>query len=210
MPEALPDIPAPDCSFNLDQFIRMAYQRKQLVEPFREGGLGGNSIRKKAAWLTFTTATDATKIVFSPFFANMVIPQSEGKTDGGNDNSTPFGVEDYVGEQPVKVEYEYRKQHPTVIEALRKFIQESIPTVGLYALTIYLFNKNGQILCIETDNAGVTKHNGLPIFNNRISSRGSQGLNAPDINKAGFSFPAEWDAQVTLITPDDFNPLYDF
>jgi hypothetical protein len=207
VPNVLPEIPANDCPFKIDQIVRAAFQLRQLDgEPFSPT----NAITKKASWATLVSATDETKIVFTPIFASLTIPQSEGKEEGGNDNSTAFGIPEYVGENSVKVESEYKNIAPAVVAALRKLVQQSIPQTGSYRLTVFLFTKNGQILCIETKEAAVTKHSGNPLFNLRFSSRGSEGFNASDKVKQGWYFPSDWDEKVALITPEDFNPLTDF
>lgn len=211
VPNVLPAIPANDCPFKIDQIVRAAFQLRQLgVEPFIATGTSATPITKKASWATYVAATDETKIVFTPIFAALTIPQSEAKEEGGNDNSTAFGIPEYVGENTVKVESEYKNIAPAVVAALRKLVQQSIPQTGSYRLTVYLFTKNGQILCVETTQANVAKHSGNPLFNLRFSSRGSEGFNASDKVKQGWYFPSDWDEKVTLITPEDFNPLTDF
>lgn len=207
VPDVLPEIPANDCPFKIDQIIRAAFQLRQIgAEPFTPT----DPITKKASWAKLVAAPDATKIVFTPIFAGLVIPRSEAKEEGGNDNSTAFGIPEYVGEQTVKITATLKNIGPKVVAALRKLVEQSIPQTGAYRLTVYLFTKNGQILCIEHTQANVVKHTGNPLFNLRFSSRGSEGFNASDTVEMGWYFPADWDEQVNLITPEDFNPLTDF
>jgi hypothetical protein len=207
-PAALASMPAnSQCPFTFNQIIRLAVQRFQGPDnPFD----ATNPITKKASWTALTTAPDSKKLVFTPIFAGLVIPESEAKVEGGGDNSTPFGIEQYVGENPVKVAFKWRNLIPAIVNVLRTYVQESIPTIGVYALTVYMITKDGLIVAVELKNANVVQNAGIPVFNFRVSSTGSEGLNAPNTNSGGFSMPDNWDANIVMIKPEDFNPLTDF
>jgi len=207
---SLTALPAADaCPTKFDQILRSAFQRAQSAPPF--DATAGKKITEKAAWLALMGVSTAAKIVVSPIFANLVIPGSEAKENGGNDNSTPFGIPQYGGENPVKVEYVFTNLSPAQIVGIRKFSQESIPLLGSFALTNYFFTKNGDIVANKPKGYGVDEYAGLPIYNHRLGSISSEGLNADNKNAAGFYLPAYWDETVEVITADklDFNPLFD-
>src|SRR5687768_14263020 len=96
LPAALTAIPASTCPFKLDQIVRLALQRRQPVATPPFATLA--DIQTLLDWTTLRDAVDATKIVLTPLFAGLTIPESEGQTVGGNDNSTIGGVPEYNGE----------------------------------------------------------------------------------------------------------------
>lgn len=165
------------------------------------------AMKTKAAWVTALAETGDKKIVVSPIFSNLTIPASEGQTEGGNDNSTPFGTPDYLGETAVTVPLQFRNLSFIVEKALRKFSQESRPTVGAYSLGLFLFTKNGQILCAKT--TATVGNNPLAILNWRVGTRGTEGFNKNDIVPASFTLAPYWSEDAELVTPTDFNPLFD-
>lgn len=205
---AMPSLPLADaCQFKFDQIIGAAFQRAQpLATP---SFTTAAPITELDSWVALMAAVGATKIVVSPTFAGLVIPPSEATETGGNDNTTKFGIPEYGGEGAVKVDYIYTGLSPLMIAGIRKFSQESIPLLGTYALTVYLFTKDGAIIYNKRKGAAVGSADGLPIYNYRLSSIGSEGLNAGNKNNAGFYLPPYWDETVAMVTPTDWNPLID-
>lgn len=203
LPEALTEIPQPSCPFKLDQIVRMAFQRRQpsATPPFATLA----ELQAIAKWNTYKAATDSTKMVFSPIFAGMVIPPSEGLTTGGNDNSTFNGIPDYNGEGSVTVTGVMKNLPPATKRALDALSQESLAGVtGATNLTVFLFNKDGY--SFQENPAAGTTYRGIPIYNFRISSVGSEGLNAPNIHNFSFGVPANWADYLTSVKPT-FDPL---
>ena len=138
----------------------------------------------------------------SPFFAGMVIPQSEALTTGGNDNSTFNGIPDYNGEGMVTVTGQFKNLSPLAKTALDKLAQESIASpVGVTNLELFMFNKNKVGFSIGTK--------GVQVYNFRVSSVGSEGFNAPNIHNFSFNLPGDWDTGLTSFTPifDPFTEL---
>lgn len=207
---SLTALPAADaCASKFDQILRSAFQRSQATPPFT--AVVGKKITEKAAWLALMAKSDGTKIVVSPIFAGMVFPPSEGKENGGNDNSTPHGIPSYGGENPVKVAYVYTNLSPAQIVGLRTFSQESIPLLGSFSLTNYWFTRNGDIIANKPKTYAADEYAGAPIYNHRLSTIGSEGLNADNKNNADFYLPAYWDETIVIIPAStlDFNPLTD-
>jgi hypothetical protein len=206
-PALSPIAAAAACPTKFDQILRSAFQRAQKTPPFTAAA----PITDKASWIALMALNTAAKIVVSPLFAGMVIPPSEPKETGGNDNTTAFGIPSYGGENPVKVDYIYTNLSPAQIVGLRKFSQESIPLLGSFALTNYWFNKNGDIIANQPKGYAADEYAGVPIYNHRLSTIGSEGLNADNKNNAGFYLPEAWDETVVMITADklEWNPLFD-
>lgn len=202
-------VAADACPTKFDQILRSAFQRAQTTPPFSAGS--GKTIKEKAAWLALMGVSTDKKIVVSPIFAGMVIPSSEKKETGGNDNTTPFGIPSYAGENPVEVSYIYTNLSPAQIVGLRKFSQESIPLLGSFSLTNYWFTKDGAIIANVPKGYGADEHAGIPIYNHRLATIGSEGLGADNKNPAGFYLPEAWDETIVVIpsTELDFNPLFD-
>lgn len=196
-PVALTAIPVSGCPVKFDQFIRMAFQRAQpkATPPFV---VATTDITELASWTPLIAAADDEKIVVSPFFAGMEIPQSEEQVEGGNDNSTINGIEVYKGEGFVKVTGQMKGLSKEQYNALRKLSAESVASLGTAALTVYLFNRFGQIVSLADQ--------GIPVFNFRISSVGSAGFNAENVYNFSFSLAPEWDANVVMVKPE-FDPL---
>lgn len=205
LPAALSVVPAADsCPTKIDQIVRCAFMR---IRPGQAPAFALAAMKTKAAWVTALAETGDKKIVVSPIFSNLTIPASEGQTEGGNDNSTPFGTPDYLGETAVTVPLQFRNLSFIVEKALRKFSQESRPTVGAYSLGLFLFTKNGQILCAKT--TATVGNNPLAILNWRVGTRGTEGFNKNDIVPASFTLAPYWSEDAELVTPTDFNPLFD-
>lgn len=198
---AITAIPAADCPLKLDQIVRLGFQR---IQPGNASTFPAATaeITDIASWDALKTAVGGTKIQFSPYFDSLVIPQSEGLEEGGNDNSTAFGIPIDLGEGAVKVTGQFRNLPVAVKKALDAYRCESQSALGQAALGIYAINQYGEII----HNVNGTDPVAIPIYNFRLSSRGSEGFNASD--KIGFSFylPAGWDNDLAVTKPD-FNAL---
>jgi hypothetical protein len=202
LPASLEAIPAQDCPFKLDQIVKAAFQRRQplATPPFATLV----DIQTLAEWNTMKAAVDDTKIVISPLFAGLVIPESEPLTTGGNDNTTFNGIPDYNGEGMVTVTGVFKNLAPALKRSLDKLTQESLAGVGGSTnLTLYLFNKDGY--SFQT-NPSTTLYFGIPIYNFRVSSLGSAGLNAPNTHSFSFSVTADWADRLTSVKPA-FDPI---
>lgn len=194
LPAALVDIPTQDCPFIFDQIVRQAFQLAGQSS-FTEA-----TIKVLATWTPLLASSDATKVVTSPIFAELVIPQSEALTTGGNDNTTFNGIPQYNGEGAVTVTYQISNLSPETKTALESLTAFSLAgATGKSRLTTFLFNKDGKII---SDN-----HKGFPIYNFRISSVGSEGFNTPNKHAVSFTLMPGWDRNAVISEPTDFDPL---
>jgi hypothetical protein len=193
-PTALTAIPDNDCGMKFDQIVRLALQRRQSTPSFD----GTDLITVEATWDALKALTTAEKVVMSPIFAGMVIPPSEGAEEGGNDNSTVNGIPQYLGENPVKVTGEFRNLKSTVKAALDKLAGESLASAGVPQIWVYMFNRGRKVISKGNE--------GIPIYNFRVSTPGSEGYNQDNKHNFSFWLPADWDKDVVMAELD-FDPL---
>lgn len=185
LPSALPTVGNSTCAFDIDQVIRIAFQKPQDVAPFADA----TAIATQSNWTTLLGATDATKVVVSPFTVGVTIPASEGAFEGGDDNTTVDGLPLYKGENTVTVEGMFKSVAPSIIEQLRELSCFSLSQVGSSQLTVFMFNGKNEVLS-ESD------FKGIKINNFRIGSRGTEGYRASDMISFSFNMTGYWDASV--------------
>lgn len=193
-PTALADIPANTCPVQFDQIVRFAIQRSG------QASFTAVTIKVVATWTPLLAADDNTKVVLTPLFAEMVLPQSTALTAGGNDNTTVNGIPDYNGEGFVSVTGQIRGLSAAQAEALRSYTSESISnSIGGSNLEIIFINRYGTFIVDAT--------HGFKVYNFRLSSVGSEGLNAKNKHQFGFDLAPGWDKGAVMIKPTDFDPL---
>lgn len=198
-PAALATPPAQACPFRMDQIVRLAFRR---INGVAAAFATEAALKLQATWTPLIAAADSTKIVISPLFAGLVIPNSEGIFIGGGDNTTFNGIRSYMGEAFVTVTFTWSNMTPAVKAVLDTYAQESIANAaGLTNLGVHMFNVNGWDF-----------HNNLaffPVYNFRVSSRGTEGLNTNDTYQASFDLAPRWDANLAG-TKLSFDPLTAF
>jgi hypothetical protein len=193
-PAAIPTIAGLDCEVKFDQIVRIAFQRRDQASFANLAAL-----QAVATWTPLLAAAADTKIQFSPLLNSMVIPSSEEQVQGGNDNTTVNGIEEYLGEGFVKVTGRFQGLTAAIAQSLRGYTVESVASAGITDLVAYFFDRNGRII-----------HNnlkGFDIYNFRIGSVGSEGFNAKNNYPFSFALAPEWDAAATITGTLDFNPL---
>lgn len=209
LPESLTAIPQAACPFKFDQIVRLGFQRRQpsATPPFATLA----AMQTLATWTGFRDAVDDTKIVLSPIISGLVIPKSEGLFTGGNDNTTFNGIADYNGEGAITVTGTLKNIPPVIKRAMDLLVQESLSSaIGISNLTLYMFNRSGYGFAFNITNGEVatTTFKGFPTYNFRISSAGSEGFNAPNVNDISFQLPADWADYLISFKPN-FDPLTD-
>jgi hypothetical protein len=191
------------CATDLDQIVRIAFQKPQATPSFETA----TPIIDADTWTALLAASDDTKVVLSPATANVVIPSSEAVYVGENSNESINGLGYYLGEQNLRVTGEIHSASQAVIGALSELSCFSDVTLGASQLTAYFFIRRikgvSRVIAKGSDVAG--DYVGFQIFNFRVSSVGSEGYQTK--SKYMFSFdmqPDEW-AQMELISTE-FNP----
>ena len=192
------------CATDLDQIVRIAFQKPQATPSF----VTATPITDADTWTTLLAASDDTKVVLSPATANLVIPSSEAVYVGENSNESINGLGYYLGEQNIRVTGEISSASQLVIDALSDLACYSDVSLGASQLTAYFFIRRikgvSRVVAKGSDVAG--DYVGFQIFNFRVSSVGSEGYQTK--SKYMFSFdmqPDEWKKMELVST--DFNPL---
>lgn len=192
------------CASDLDQIVKLAFQKPQATAPF----VTADPISDVDAWTALLAASGDTKIVLSPATANVVIPSSEAVYIGENSNESVNGLGYYVGENNIRVTGEIHSADQAVIDALNELSCFSDVTFGASQLTVYMFVRRikgvSRVVAKGTSVAG--SYHGFQVFNFRVSSVGSEGYQTK--SKYMFSFdmqPDEWkDMEIVQL---GFNPL---
>ena len=73
---------------------------------------------------------------------------------------------------------------------------------------VYLFDENGAIGALQ-DPTKTTTHYPIPILSLFIGDKTLGGFEAPDSNAIQWAFLPNWSDDLTIIVPEDFNPLTD-
>lgn len=197
-PSALTAIPTQDCEVNLNQVQRMAFQRIATGNQFGTNALpAANDITVLADWQARITATDATKIVVTPFIgANPIIEAGDAITNGGGDNSTLNGVEEVEGVNPSRFSTEFKGLAPAIEKAMKTLMCEK-------NLQVYFFLQGGKIAVVEIDANNQKGFKAESVF---FSDRNNAGFATKDTHNMSFALPAGWSENLKIITPA-FNPL---
>ena len=199
----LPNLVDATCPTDFDQIVKISLQLEQTTAPFTALA----PITDIDSWVDLATASDDTKIVFTPATANVVIPASEANYTGENSNESVNGLGYLLGENNVRVTGQFHSISQEAATAMESLSCYSDTALGKSRLSAYLFlrrvrGKAGVIANkLDTDEFA-----GIEIFNFRISSVGSEGYQAK--NTYNFSFDLQPDAlaQIEKVTLD-FNPL---
>lgn len=199
----LPSIENFTCGQSFGQIQKIAFQRLYDDSGNRNKFVGGtgsstNPINKKASWAAFIAETDETKISVTPF---VEAPTQEGGdpiTYGGG-NDTLGGAEQITGSDATTITFALRKYPQSVIKELKKLI-------CMENLGVYLFSQDGQI---EAQKIADNTYAPLPIRSFFVGDKIHGGLEEPDSNTMQFAFLPNYSDDLEIITPDDFNPLYD-
>jgi hypothetical protein len=195
-PTALADIPSQSCPERFDQVVKIAFQRTQSTSSFT-----ALTIKTQATWTPLLTAVDDTKVIISPYIANVVIPTGELLKEGGNDNTTINGIPRLAGKGFVAVTAALEDANAAVREAINALASESAIQPGFTNLAIYMFNRFGQIIANSDGSA-------IPVYNVAIGDVGTEGFNKTNKANMSFDLAPGWSDDVTVFNPTSpFNPL---
>jgi hypothetical protein len=198
-PTALTTVPSADCPFDLGQIQKIGFQRAGFT--FDSGAVSPTSPSVFADWTALKTATDSTKVVFTPLIGgDPVVVAGEAISEGGGDNSTMNGIEIITGVNPSKFSAMYRSMTPEQESAIKKLMCEP-------NLVVYFITDNQKIIVKKITTA---QKKGLAIQAFFLGDRTNDGFGKKDSHKIQFSLPAGWSEDIEIITPEaGFNPLTD-
>jgi len=195
LPTAIGSLTAVTCNENLAQIVKIIFQRKQATPSFpaQDGTVGGAGLL--ASWTPFFAAVDATKVQGTPEFSEFVIPQVEGITYGGDDNSTIDGRQLISGASTVRATGAFLGLPAANLKELKEFSCEN-------ALTVYMVNEFGKVIGSSPDG---TKFEGIEITTFFIGDGGNEGKNTFDKTTFGFNFKYGWRDNLAIVTGTDFS-----
>ena len=96
---SLTSIPAAGCPESFGQIQKIAFQRLRKADGTKNSFTSTSSILIKASWTAKMAASDATKIVISPYIQAPSQEAGSPRTFGGG-NETLGGVEIIIGREP--------------------------------------------------------------------------------------------------------------
>lgn len=202
-PLGLSEIPETDCPSGeiLGQIQRLAFQVTQSSASFADEA----TIKAQSSWtaLLGLPDLDPAKIALSPIGSGVVIPPSEQITAGGDDNSTFRGIPDLFGEGFVQVTGMFKNISTETANALKELTQLSLNEPNPTCLTVFLLLEKKKIAANKDDAGG---YFGIPVYNFRISSVGTEGNKTNTMRNFSFVLPECWDDQLDIVVAD-FDPV---
>lgn len=206
---ALTTIPAVGCSETFGQIQKVAFMRLKkadgTINSFVDGSATG--INKLAAWTAKMALSDGGKAVISPYIQAPSQDGGDARTFGGG-NDTLGGVEIVIGRNPSSFSGVMRAVPQSVIKIMKELQCEASGD----NLGVFLFDENGNIEAIKKTTAGTTptvEYLPIPIRSLFIGDKVHGGLEAPDSNSISWSFLPNYSDDLSIVAPDDFNPLTD-
>ena len=204
----LEEVPTSTCAIDMKQVAKLAFGTQGKVKWDSASGGGANNgvpqadsrVDTLADWQARRTAVDNTKIIVTPFIgSDPQIEAGEAITEGGGDNTTLFGIEEVTGTNPSLFTATFKSLESTQEVALKK--------IKCKNTEVYFFNEDGNIICEKI--AGTENHKGFNLQSYHFSDRGNAGFGSKDAFTMRFGLPKGWSENLVIVTPADFNPLYD-
>ena len=198
-PNELSDIPSATCKFDLGQIQKIGFQRVGYL--WDTAGTPTSNMTLLADWNTLKSASDDTKVVFTPLIGGEpLITAGAEITEGGGDNTTLDGIPIITGTNPSTFSAMFRSLTPEQEAGLKSLMCEP-------QLVVYFVTNNNKIIAKKITTA---QKEGLSINALFVSDRTNEGYGKRDTHKIQFSLPAGWSESIELITPaTGFNPLTD-
>lgn len=201
--EALPKIPNASCPVSFGQIQKVAFQR--LRKPTGEANefTAEKAITKKTSWTALLAAEDVTKVVVSPYINSPADSGGDARTSsGGNDDLG--GVATILGSEPIQFTGSLRAIDQSIVKALKELICEA----NAGNLGVFLFDENGNIEAIQ-DETTKTTYRPIPIRSFFVADKVHGNYDAKDSNAIQWSYQPNYSDNLTIVKPEDFNPLTD-
>lgn len=192
LPTSIGAIPAFTCGEDFGQIQKIYFQRRQASAPFADVTAAGTL----ANWTAFFAASDATKVVATPFFDSFQIPGSEAITEGGDDNTTLDGTPVVIGATNPRATGSFRSLPGSIFAALQLLNCEP-------NLTAYFINEFEKIIGYSANGTTVEGFTSTNFF---IGDKSILGKNTQDKYAFGFGMRSGWASKVKVVTPVDFLP----
>lgn len=197
---ALPNVGNQDCPERIGQIQKLAFQRIYNTNGTLNGfQMPDDDPKLLATWTEAIAATDAKKIVVTPYIQAPTTEPGAPITYGGG-NDTLGGIEEIIGREGTAFTANFNNVSQSIIAQLKKLQCENIG--------VWMFDQNGAILGRVSVASGTDKYMPIPIQSFFIGDKTLGGLEAPDQNQIQFELKPGWSDDVTIIIPE-FNPLTD-
>lgn len=201
--EALPKIPNASCPVSFGQIQKVAFQRLRKPTGEANGFTAEAAITKKASWTALLTAEDVKKVVVSPYINSPADTGGDARTtSGGNDDLG--GVATILGSEPIQFTGSLRAVDQSIVKALKELICEA----NAGNLGVFLFDENGNIEAIQ-DETTKTTYRPIPIRSFFVADKVHGNYDAKDSNAIQWSYQPNYSDNLTIVKPEDFNPLTD-
>jgi hypothetical protein len=197
-PAYLGDVPDQDCPVKFDQIQRIMFTRLSASPHFTE-----SNIITEASWTPRMIATDDTKIIGTPKFSGMVLPDSEPIQSGGNDNTTINGMPSLDGLPFIQANTMIKNMNAAAAKALRLLAPESAIQPGETDLGAYFINRFGEIIYRKVGSDALP----FPVYNVIVTDVSSEGLNAPNVHRMFFALEPGWSQDFEMKKITAFNIL---
>lgn len=195
---ALPSAANPTCPVQWDQIVKILWRRIS-----GRATLTTVTVLTSAAVSPLLSAADATKLVVSPYIANIIIPVQEPIKSGGNDNTTIDGIPRFEGLPFVPITGAYiENADPAVMDTLRVALATESSLNGDSNIEGFLVTRFGKVVAI---NPSSTTLYGLKMHNIIIGDVASDGLNKTNRYPISWDFPPEFSVGAKQYTPTDYN-----
>ena len=196
---AISTIPVDECLERLGQIQKFGIQRLKNGSVLNEIVIATTNPNVLGTWTDLKSATDSTKVQFSPYIENVENEVGEPRTFGGG-NQTIGGIEKIVGRNPSNLTGAFYDLKQAIVKELKKYECEK-------ELAVFLITENGLIVGITDNPATPTKFSGIPIRSFFVSDKKLGGLEESDANNFQWSFLPNWSDNLHIVTPADFNAL---
>lgn len=198
---ALEKLVIPECKESFGQIQKVLIMRINGTDGLNGLTLAESGATKitKASVETLLSATDAKKVVVSPYINN---PSNEpgGKRTFGGGNQTPGGIEINIGREPTSFTGSlYEESQTTTVKALKSYQCE---TIGV----IYI-DENGALAGLQGDGKLLP----IPVRGFFVGDKKFGNYEEVDSNAIEWQHFPNWSDNLTIIKPSemDFNALTD-
>lgn len=170
------------CPTSFGQVQKLIFQRAGGLATAGLGTTTTGSTDTYTTWTTLAAATDASKVVVTPFISGFTL-EPGGPREFGSGNDVRDGIPIIWGTNPTKVKCK-------LYEAT-KAIAANIKALECETIQVALVNENGQVAFDATNTAKVV---GFDVQSFHVSDRILGGYDGPDYYEISFSMPANWSA----------------
>lgn len=198
---AISDLTLDDCLESMGQLQKIVFQRVFKSDGSKNTFLvGTNDPDLIASWTLFLEASDDTKVVSSPFINSPEFEAGAARTRGGG-NASLGGIEEVVGVEPTTFTGMVLRAKQSLIKALKTYMCENVG--------VYMVDQFGRIGMLSDGLDTVVNYYPIPIKSFFVGDKMPGGLEEFDSNAISFSLEPNWSDNFVLITPSDFDALYD-